>query len=156
MLELIANLFFKVGLSTIGNSFFKPFLAHLDATAKIDGEKFKDATGADREVAIAQVQATVAAAHDRAGMRVTQWLIAIALLPPLLHSGMVYLDSSPFPGLDWSAWVPTITPHVIGSWHVPKAPPPYDEREWLMISALLGIQSATMTGLGALRMLAKR
>lgn len=156
MLAFIANLFFKIGLSTIGDSFFKPFLAHLDTTAKVDGEKFKNATGADRDVALAQVQATVAAAHDRAGMRVTQWLIALALAPPLLHQGMVFLDSTPFPCLDWSAWLPAITSHPVGSWRVPKAPPPYDDREWQMICSLLGIQAAVQTGLGALRMLVKR
>ncbi len=147
MLEIIANLFFKVGLSTIGDSFFKPFLAHLDSIAQVDADKFKTATGADRDVAIAQTQAAVAAYHDRAGMKVTQWLIAIALLPPLMHSGAVYLDTTPF-------WTPHGA-HVVGSWDVPKAPAPYDEREWLMISSLLGIQAAAMTGLGALRMLKK-
>ena len=108
---------------------------------------------------VAALQASAAAWHDRAdllkGLRVTQWLIAAALIPPLLHQGMIYFDSSPFPYLAFEPW-PALKLHVTGSWHVPKAPPPYDDREWQMIASLLGIQTA-LSGVGlALRLFGRR
>lgn len=113
-----------------------------------DAAKLRAAIGADTTVAVTQLQTeaqvTTARFDYLGGMWITQWLIAIALLPPLIHSGMIYLDSSPF------LW------HNVGSWGVPKAPPPYDEREWLMIASLLGIQTAVTTGLGITRMMLRR
>ena len=108
---------------------------------------------------VAALQAGAAAWHDRAdllkSLRVTQWLVAAALIPPLLHQGMIYFDSSPFPVLAFEPW-PSIRMHVTGSWQVPKAPPPYDDREWQMIAALLGIQTA-LSGAGTvLRLFGRR
>lgn len=77
------------------------------------------------------------------GLKVTQWLLVAALAPPLLHQGMIFLDSTPFPYV-WFDWWPGVHMHDVGSWKVPQAPKPYDEREWLMIASLLGIQ----TGVG--------
>lgn len=113
-----------------------------------DTTKLTTAIGADKDVAITQMQAQANAYHDRVdlmkGMWITQWLIAAALIPPILHQGMVYLDSVP---LLW---------HVIGSWHVPKAPSPYDVREWEMIASLLGIQTTLTIGLGITRLLLRK
>lgn len=115
-----------------------------------DTARFQAAVGADKEVAIAHIQAAGDAWSKRVdllkSMRVTQWLIAAALIPPLIHQGAIYLDTTPFPYFNLFS----IETHVVGSWRVPKAPPPYDEREWLMISALLGIQSLVGVGMGAL------
>lgn len=84
------------------------------------------------------------------GMSVIQWLIAAALVPPLVHQGMIYLDSTPFPYIWVDGW-PVFKMHLVGTWNVPKAPAPYDEREWAMIGSLLGISS----GLGIAKVAAK-
>ncbi len=113
-----------------------------------DTTKLTTAIGADKDVAIAQMQAQANAYHDRVdmlkGMWITQWLITAALIPPILHQGLIYLDSVP---LFW---------HAVGSWEVPKAPAPYDEREWSMIASLLGIQTAMTFGLGITRLLLRK
>lgn len=115
-----------------------------------EAAKFKAAVGADRDVAVAQLEASAKVYHDRVdllkGMKITSWLIAIALIPPLYHQGLVFLDSCPF-----FLWYP----HVVGSWDVPKLPGVYAEREWLMISSLLGIQAASTTAMSAIRYLRK-
>jgi hypothetical protein len=78
------------------------------------------------------------------GLKVTQWLLVAALFPPLLHQGMIFLDSTPFPYIWFDTFWPAFHMHDIGSWKVPQAPGAYHEREWLMIASLLGIQ----TGVG--------
>jgi hypothetical protein len=78
------------------------------------------------------------------GLKVTQWLLVAALFPPLLHQGMIFLDSTPFPYIWFDTFWPAFHMHDIGAWKVPQAPGAYHEREWLMIASLLGIQ----TGVG--------
>lgn len=89
------------------------------------------------------------------GFQIAQWLIGAALIPPIVHQGMVYLDSSPFPYLWLDGWLPAVAMHHVGMWHVPGAPPPYGEREWLMIGQLLGIQGAMTGVMGVLHWLHK-
>lgn len=118
--------------------------------------------GAGKDVVTTHLQTGQKAWETRAdmlkGLAVTQWLIAGALVPPLLHQGMIYLDSCPFPYLWWFAgdWLPSVKMHIQGSWAVQKAPPPYDDREWQMIASLLGIQATVTTALTALKMFVKR
>ncbi len=103
---------------------------------------------ADKDVAVQQLKVIAQEYHDHIdmakSMRVTQWLIAFALLPALLHQGMIFLDSTPFLG------------HIVGSWSVPAAPEPYNDREWQMIASLLGIQSLTTLGMGLTRILIRK
>ena len=82
------------------------------------------------------------------GLKLTTWLIGGALIPPIYHSGLVFLDSCPF-------FVIPYFSHVVGSWHVPSLPKPYDQYEWLLISSLLGIQTTSATILGVARFLKK-
>lgn len=152
-MEWFVSLFFKIGLKAFGENFFKPFLAHLDTTARLDVDKFKQATGADRDVAMAQTQAYVSAWHDRVdllkGMKATQYLIIFALAPALIHQGMIYLDSSFCNDkLHQCMW---LGQQLGMPWRVPPAPPPYDDREWQMIASLLGINTAMGLGIGAIR-----
>jgi hypothetical protein len=90
------------------------------------------------------------------GMWVTQWLIAAALIPPLTHQGMIYLDTSPFPYVWVDGWFLAIKMHVIGSWGVPQAPGDFHAREWAMIASLLGIQGALTVASTALRIFGRR
>lgn len=111
--------------------------------------KFGDNETARR---VAELKADVSIFHDRVDLiksvRLVQILLAMAMLPPILHQGSIYLDSTPFPFLLWDGLLPSWHVHVQGSWHVTKAPPPYDEREWLMVSTLLGIQSGLSIAAG--------
>lgn len=115
--------------------------------------KLQTAIGADKEVAIAQMQANAQAYQTRSdllkGSKLTQWLLAGALLPPLFHSGGVYLDSCPF-------FLIPYFPHVIGSWNFVALPAPYDQYEWLLISSLLGINTGLTVGMGLAKTLILR
>lgn len=116
----------------------------------IDLERLKTTVGADRDVILAQITAQVEAQRSRVdmlkGMKVTQWLITAALVPPLYHQALVFLDSCPW-FLFW--------PHEQGSWKVAALPGAYADHEWLMISSLLCIQTVKASALGALRYLHK-
>jgi len=122
-----------------------PLLGYLGKLSDNDTARFKAATGADRDVLVAQLQANAAAWHDRAamlsGLRVTQWLIFAALAPALYHQALVFLDSCPFFGIPYFA-------HAQGSWRVAALPGPYGEREWSLIASLLGIQTG-LVGIGS-------
>jgi hypothetical protein len=129
-MQWLASLFFKVGLGTLGDAFFKPFLAHLDTAAKIDADKFKQATGAERDVVLAQMQANSAAFHEqqqlaalRWGWWGTRWLLVAAALPPIVHSGAVYLDST-----------------FRFGWAIARAPGVYEGQELTIIAAVVGYQ----------------
>jgi hypothetical protein len=122
--------------------------------------KLTSAIGAEKDVAIAQMQASAAAYHDRAAMLQGLWwshaLIALALAPAIWHQALVMLDSCPLlPGFA-DGWFPWLVDHRIGSWHVPPLPPPYADREWQIIVSLLGIQSALVGGGSFLRWLSAK
>lgn len=119
-----------------------------------DTAKLKTALGVDRDVAIAQLQAAGQAYQTRTdllkGMKVTQWLIAAAMIPPIYHMGGVFLDSCPF------FFIPEFA-HKVGSWNFVALPKPYDQYEWMLVSSLLGIQSGLTVGMGfAKAMMSKR
>lgn len=117
-----------------------------------DTAKFQTAVGADKDVAIAGMQASAAAWHDRAdllkGLKITGWLIGGALIPPIYHQALVYFDSCPFFLLPYFA-------HAQGSWKVAAAPGIYADRESVLIMGLLGIQGGIGVGIGAIRALRK-
>ncbi len=138
-MEWLASLFFKVGLGTLGDAFFKPFLAHLDTAAKIDADKFKEATGAERDVIIAQTQASASAYHEQMQLNALRWgwwgfrwLLVAAALPPVIHSGAVYLDST-----------------FKFGWAIARAPGVYEGQELTIIAAVVGYQLG-QTAIGGL------
>lgn len=123
-----------------------------------DTTKLTTAIGAEKDVAIAQMQASAAAYHDRAAMLYGLWwvhvLIAATLAPAIWHEGLVLLDSCPWlPGID--GLLPSMLPHQVGSWRVAALPAPYADHEWQLIMSLLGIQSALVGGGSFLRWLHK-
>ena len=152
MLGLIFNFIAKLG-GTVAGYLFKKKIADIVETAIV--------AKVGKDVIVAELQTSAEMFKTRSdmlkGFRWTQWLIFAALVPPLLHQGMVFLDSTPFPYIDFDYLWPTIKTHIVGSWSVPKAPPPYDEREWQLIASLLGIQGGLSVGLSFLKFLfAKR
>jgi hypothetical protein len=103
------------------------------------------AMGAETAVQMAQIQAAAAAWHDRAslfgGMRIIQWLILVALAPPLAHEGLVFIDS-----LCWGLDIHGVARGCqLG---IPRLPAVYEEREWALITSLLGIQTGVV-GVGS-------
>jgi len=138
------------------NGIVKTILGYFDKASDAKVAQITALSKADRDVAVAQLQAAASTYHDRVdmlkSMRITQWLIAFALIPPLLHQGMIFLDSTPFPFLWWDG----IQMHTIGIWQVPHAPAPFEEREWQMIASLLGIQTVFALGLGLTKMILRR
>ena len=123
-----------------------------------DTARLKSAIGAEKDVVVAQLQASAAAYHDRAALLYGLWwvhvLIFAALAPAIWHEGLVMLDSCPLlPGFD--GWLPSIVEHRIGSWRVAALPGAYADHEWQLIMALLGIQSALVGGGSFLRWLSK-
>lgn len=126
-------------LPLFGNTILKPVLAYLEARQDVDLEKFRTAVGAERDVLLAQLQAEIAANATRASMAsmffgwwLTRWLIGIMLAFAVAHQCAVFLDSL--------CWATALRPHGGCGLGFPKLPPPYDEREWLLISTLFGIQ----------------
>lgn len=126
-------------LPLLGNSFLKPVLDYLSTRQNVDLEKFKAAAGGERDVMLAQLQAEVAANAQRAAMAsmffgwwLTRWLIGVMLACAVAHQCAVFLDSM--------CWITAARPHGGCGFGFPKLPAPYDEREWLLISTLFGIQ----------------
>lgn len=101
---------------------------------------------------VAQTQATESAWETRekmlAGMKVTQWLIAAALIPPLYHQAGVFFDSCPF------FLIPQLA-HYVGSWKFAALPGAYADSEKQLIFSLLGIQSGVTVAASFLRYLHK-
>lgn len=157
------GLFLKIGMSLLGGGGIQGIVqtvtSHLDKLNDNETKKFEIGVGAEKEVKIAELQAGAQSWHDRVdllkGLKLTSFLIAMALIPPLYHQAGVFLDSCPFFIAPWfDGWYfHIVLPHKIGSWNFVKLPPPYDEREWQLIASLLGIQTTAATIMGAVRYL---
>lgn len=126
-------------LPLLGNGVLKPVLDYLNARQDVDLEKFRTAVGADRDVLLAQLQAEIAANATRAAMAsmffgwwLTRWVMGILLACAAAHQCAVFLDSM--------CWATALHPHGGCGFGIPKLPAPYDDREWLLISTLFGIQ----------------
>ena len=151
MFGLILSFIAKLG-GTVTGYLFKKKIADVVSTAI--------AAKVGKDVIIAELQTGAELFKTRADLlksfRWTQWLILAALIPPVMHQGAVFLDSTPFPYITFEYLMPVIETHVTGSWRVPKAPPPYDEREWQLIASLLGIQGGLSVGMAFLKFLFTR
>lgn len=151
MFGLILSFIAKLGGTVTGYLFKKKIadIVHTGIAAKVG-----------KDVIVAELQTGAELYRTRADLlksfKWTQWLIFAALVPPILHQGMVFLDSTPFPYIDFDYIWPTIKMHVQGSWGVVKAPAPYDEREWQLIASLLGIQGGLSVGMAFLKFLFAR
>ena len=108
------------------------------------------ATGAERAVLVARLQADSQAYQARVSLHRSKFWLQFALLAayvgPLWHSMLVYLDSCPYlPLFAWEHWF-ELVPHVVGSWHVGALPGNYGSETWQTIASLLGIQTAAVGG----------
>ncbi len=103
--------------------------------------------GAIKETDIAQIQAATAAMHEQAALAALRWgwwgtryLMMTAALPPVIHSGAVYLDST-----------------FKFGWAVSRAPGVYEGQEIQIIATVVGILSVqTIAGGIASRIGGKR
>jgi len=126
-----------------------------------DTKKLEKAIGADKDVALAQLQTAHQTYQTRTdflkGLRITQWLLAGALVPPLYNAGMIYLDATPFFYIWFDGFFPVLKQHVIHSWHaVPLTDPKFLELQLDMIKSLLGIQGGLTVGMGFAKALMRR
>lgn len=106
---------------------------------------------AGRDVDLAQINANLATVHAQAELAAlrwgwwgTRWLMVAAALPPVIHSGMVYLDSCPFWG------------HAVGSWGVARAPGVYEGQELSIIATVVGVLTVQTIGGGIVSAITKR
>lgn len=130
-----------------------------DATVSINAAN----VSAGERVDIAQLNANVAMMHEQAALATVRWgwwgtryLMMAAALPPILHSGAVYLDSIPFPYLAWQTWWFAIEQHVQGSWAVARAPGVYEGQELSIIATVVGILTVQSIGGGIVAAITKR
>lgn len=94
--------------------------------ANIELQGFSTASGIDLEGYRAYLSAQVET--NRLKIAQNSWwgaklIIMIAGVPASLHFAAVFLDSLPFLG------------HVVGSWHIPKVPAPYDGYQWAIVQS---------------------
>lgn len=126
-MEVIAGLLLKL--------FSGPILTYLnkrsDNAVLTNGQN----VSADVTVTQAQLQAYIeerkVIAQERAAQRGslwTAWMIPVAFGLCMLHFGAIVLDST-FP-LHWG---------------IPKIPPPYDQMEWSIVMAVIGLNGISAT-----------
>lgn len=149
----IIGLILKIGGSGIINAVLEPIFNFIVKNKNIDLAKFQTKVGIERDVLLGAMQAEIMGNAQRLqyyqGMRATQYLICLALIPAIIHQSAIFLDST---FCNDQLKVCTQIGLWLGMpWRVPKAPAPYDEREWLMIASLLGIQTGLAAGMGILR-----
>jgi hypothetical protein len=94
--------------------------------------------GANKETNLAQIQAATAAMHEQAALATLRWgwwgtryLMLAAALPPIIHSGAVYLDST-----------------FKFGWAISRAPGVYEGQEIQIIATVVGILTVQTIGGG--------
>jgi hypothetical protein len=101
--------------------------------------------GANKEVDLANVAAATALMHEQAALETlrwgwwgTRWLMMVAALPPVIHSGAIYLDST-----------------FRFGWAIPRAPGVYEGQELQIIAVVVGILTVQSIGGGLLAAIKK-
>ena len=94
--------------------------------------------GAAKETDLAQITAATAAMHEQAALATLRWgwwgtryLMLAAALPPIVHSGAIYLDST-----------------FKFGWAVARAPGVYEGQEIQIIATVVGILTVQTIGGG--------
>jgi hypothetical protein len=94
--------------------------------------------GATKETDLARMQAATAALHEQAALATLRWgwwgtryLMLAAALPPIIHSGAVYLDST-----------------FRFGWAISRAPGVYEGQEIQIIATVVGILTLQTIGGG--------
>lgn len=94
--------------------------------------------GATKETDVAKIQAATAAMHEQAALATLRWgwwgtryLMLAAALPPIIHSGAVYLDST-----------------FKFGWAISRAPGVYEGQEIQIIATVVGILTVQTIGGG--------
>jgi hypothetical protein len=107
----------------------------------VELEGFSTGAAEDTERYMAYLAASVE--MNRMKMAQNSWwgaklIIMIAGLPAAIHFGAVMLDSVPFPTLAF--W--EIASHPVGSWGIPRLPPPYDGYQWAIVQSFFLVMPA--------------
>lgn len=129
------------------------FLDVMVQKANVSLEGFKAGANVDLEAYKAHMNAQIEINRMRLAQQ-SWWgaklIILMAGVPASMHMASIFLDTIPFPTLSFGAWyVPEFVAHQIGSWRVPKLPPPYDAYESQIVLSFFLVMPA-MTGINAL------
>lgn len=126
-------------VSLFGNAILKPVLAHLQHKTDAEVEKLKVATGAEKEIALASLTATIQANAQRLALATEFRILVYAIaLPYVLHSGAVMLDST-----------------FAFGWSVPTAPGQFATYEREILLSFFVLQPTMTIAKGAARWLSR-
>ena len=107
-------------LGGIGSGILAPILGYFTTARNDDLAGFQSGVTADKDVAIATINARIQIAQLQASTNLWWGARLIILFVAgccAAHFGAVMLDTTPLFG------------HIVGSWSVPKLPAPYDQYE---------------------------
>ena len=130
----ILNWFSSKAFTAIATGVVDVMNKRTDATVAINSAN----VGAGKDVDLAQINAQVAAMHESAALAAirwgwwgTRWLMVTACLPPIIHSGAVYLDST-----------------FKFGWAIARAPGVYEGQELTIIATVVGVLTVQSIGGG--------
>lgn len=157
ILLAIVNWFSSAAFSAIASGVVSVLNKRSDATVAINTAN----VGAGKDVDLAQINASVAAMHESAALATlrwgwwgTRWLMVAACLPPIIHSGAVYLDSTFCnDALHVCTWIGT---SMGMPWKVPRAPGAYEGQELSIIATVVGVLTVQSIGGGIVAAITKK
>jgi hypothetical protein len=127
------------GLLTAIPGLVSGLLGYLNKRSDVELQKFVTGTEAERDTKIAGIRAHAEAYHEQMALAALRWgwwgtryLLVAAALPPIIHSGAVYIDST-----------------FRFGWAIARAPGVYEGQELQIIAAVVGYQ-VTQTAVGGL------
>jgi hypothetical protein len=142
ILLAIVNWFSSAAFSAIANGVVSVLNKRSDATVAINTAN----VGAGKDVDLAQINASVAAMHESATLAAlrwgwwgSRWLMVAASLPPIIHSGAVYLDST-----------------FKFGWAIARAPGVYEGQELSIIATVVGVLTVQSIGGGIVAAITKK
>ena len=114
------------GVTSVLNSILAPVLGYFTTARNDDLAGFEEGAKQDAATYQAYLAATIQMAQIKASQNTwfgARLIILLTAGSASLHFTAIMLDSLPIFG------------HAVGSWSVPKLPPPYDGYEWTLLQS---------------------
>ena len=108
------------GIGSVVSGILAPIFGYMTTARNDDLSGFQSGVGADKDVAIATINAQVEMVQAKASANMwwgARLLFLAGAFGPVVHFTAVFLDSVPLFG------------HAVGSWAIPRLPGPYDGYE---------------------------